>query len=393
MFKKILPLLFTSLLFTSCYSIFSGATGGVVVDAESTTTPKAVIANVDVYAYTSEKDRDSDFSKWTEGTTFEPHAEYYGHTTTGADGSFVISKLVWKKGPAKSSFGKDADTQLVYLLFYHEDYGLTKGSTLIVSDSTSDSVYAELTAIRKSTNLIIKIMDISTNTQTTIPLFVSISVPQTTEANTEALPIVYKQTITGTGTVKVTYPRWQNEEDKKAGKETTPAITIQYYHSTEKPEWAGCYNADNAAADYSFRADAKTGISKVIQNDIYTLNLYGKATKINMPVISGTYGSSSIAADGSANDGILLSLKRKDSAGNYTIDCGEVTTHSQTIGASTSVSHGIFSGLGTGYYWFDTTYTGKYINIDARIFKGSDEKNELHLRSDTVTYTVQVSAQ
>ena len=37
--------------FSGCYSVFSGGTGGLVVDKESTSTPKQGIANVDVYAY------------------------------------------------------------------------------------------------------------------------------------------------------------------------------------------------------------------------------------------------------------------------------------------------------------------------------------------------------
>ena len=82
--------------FSGCYSVFSGGTGGLVVDKESTSTPKQGIANVDVYAYLSASERDSDFASWKEGTVFYPKAEYYGHTTTNNDGHFSISKLTWK---------------------------------------------------------------------------------------------------------------------------------------------------------------------------------------------------------------------------------------------------------------------------------------------------------
>ena len=81
---------------TSCYSIFQGGASGVVVDGESTTAPKAGIANVDVYAYTSESARNSDFSSWVDGEDFTPSASYYGHTTTNTDGAFSLSKLLWK---------------------------------------------------------------------------------------------------------------------------------------------------------------------------------------------------------------------------------------------------------------------------------------------------------
>ena len=85
-----------SLLLTSCYSVFNGGTGGMIVDAESTSTPKSGIPNVDVYAYTDSGTRDSDFGRWKEGTVFSPSNSYYGHTTTDASGSFVISNIVWK---------------------------------------------------------------------------------------------------------------------------------------------------------------------------------------------------------------------------------------------------------------------------------------------------------
>ena len=42
-------------LFAGCNteSVYNGGTGGQIVDAESTSTPKAGIANVDIYAYLS----------------------------------------------------------------------------------------------------------------------------------------------------------------------------------------------------------------------------------------------------------------------------------------------------------------------------------------------------
>ena len=62
----------TTLLLTSCYSVFSGGTGGIIVDAESTSTPKAGIPFVDVYAYTDSGTRDSAYNSWREGTVFSP---------------------------------------------------------------------------------------------------------------------------------------------------------------------------------------------------------------------------------------------------------------------------------------------------------------------------------
>ena len=76
--KKILLLtiLATSLLMTSCYSVFNGGTGGVIVDAESTSNPKSGIPYVNIYAYTDKGTRDSDFKKWKEGTIFATSHTY-----------------------------------------------------------------------------------------------------------------------------------------------------------------------------------------------------------------------------------------------------------------------------------------------------------------------------
>ena len=71
-FAVLISIIFT---FSGCYSVFSGGTGGLVVDKESTSTPKQGIANVDVYAYLSGSERDSDFASWKEGTVFYPKAE------------------------------------------------------------------------------------------------------------------------------------------------------------------------------------------------------------------------------------------------------------------------------------------------------------------------------
>lgn len=388
--RKISPIIVFILLLSSCYSVFSGATGGLIVDAESTSSPKAGIANVDVYAYTSESERDADFNSWVSGTCFEPKAEYYGHTTTDASGNFVISKLVWKAEFGKSTFGKDADTREVYLLYYHENYGLNKGDTLIVSDSTSDTVYEELTAVRKSTDISLNFIDVTSENPTGTTMYVSVTVPQTTATNTTAAAITYEQMITGTGIVRVTYPRWQSDEAKAAGTETKPTVIIKYYQSAEKIDWAGCYNADNEDKNYAFRTDAVTGISKTVENLSYELNFYGKPTTISMPAFGGQYISDATTGTQLADDGVIISLARKDADGNYTIDCGQVTTGAQQVGSTGTEKHGMFTGLGAGYTWTDTTYTGKFAETDIQISANGTPVKTMTVRSDVSSYNVQL---
>ena len=376
-----LSLLLILNFFTGCYSVFNGGTGGLIVDAESTSSPKRGIANVDIYAYTSKGDRDSDFEDWEENTIFSPSTSYYGHTTTDADGSFVISNLVWKEN--SPDFGKDADYTTIYLLYYHENYGLTKDQTVITSDSTSDTVYAELTAIKKTTALNISIYDVASSNLTSNNVLVKVSVPQNTDT-TEAPAKVYEQIIAGNGTISISYPRWKNAEDKTAGKENSPLVSLSYAQSADTITWKACANGDTSG-DYSFLANGFT-INKTIQNSSYNISLYGKATRVAVPAVGGTYNQ----ASGAANDGVIIRMKAKDSAGNYTIDCGETTTSMQINGTSGTPTHGHFSGLGTGFYIDDAAYTGRYKNIDVEFYANGSSTaisgSQRTLRSDTASY-------
>ena len=368
-------------LFSGCYSVFNGGTGGVIVDAESTSNPKAGIAYVNIYAYTDCSTRDSDFRAWKEGTTFAPSHTYYGHTTTDNNGNFTISNIVWKE--EKPDFGKDADYTTIYLLYYHENYGLTKDETVITSGSTSDTVYAELTAIRKTTVLNINIYDVATTNATNNDVLVTVSVPQSTDTIT-ASPRVYEQTITGTGSIAISYPRWKNAADKTNNIENTPEVSISYAQNADTIIWRACANKDNEAKDYAFLAD-NFSIKKTVQKSPYSISLYGKAIRLSIPSVNGTYGDTSLAD----NDGKVISMKAKDAQGNYTIDCGETTTAAQTVGTSASQTHGNFNNLGNGNYWIDKTYTDKYTTIDVKFFvDGVETSVEKTLRTDTASYTV-----
>ena len=378
--RKSLLCLLLGFGFTGCYSVFSGGTGGQIVDSESTSTPKAGIANVDVYAYTSSRDRNGDYDKWIEGSVFAPQADYYGHTTTGTDGSFTISRLVWKSG--KPDFGKDADYTEIFLLFYHENYGLTKGSTIIVSDSATDTVYAELTKVRKETAVNLNFMDVAADVNTNESVYVEVKVPQTTDTITTAAVKTYKANITGAGVLSVSYPRWQNEEDKAAGIETNPEIEIIYYQNADVITWKGCYNGDSENNDYSFRTDAagKTVVKKTIWGPSYSVTLYGKRTRFNVPAFSGQWGT---------EDGVTLTLLRSEDKGaSYTVECGSTETESQTLGTNGTQKKGCFNNLGAGKNWYDYSYTGKTSTGYYRITDGTNSV-EKSISSDRDAVTIQ----
>lgn len=384
---------FISFSFISCDNIYSGGTGGHVVDSESTSSPKAGIAYVDIYAYMNKTQRDSDYSKWQEGTVFKPTVSYYGHTTSNTDGSFSISRLLWKE--SKPDFGKDADYTKVYFIFYHKNYGLVKDETIIISDSTTDTITVEMTSIRKTTNLTLNFTDVTSGTNTPVPLTVEVSVPQTTATLTDAKPTVYKATITGTGTIAVSYPRWQNETDRTNGIETTPSVTVKYQQNAEPDSiiWKACWNEDNEEKNFAFRTDADlshTGINKQISGDSYPLSFYLKTTKPSFPTISGQYKKNGDETD----DGIVIKMKAQiNTDGTYALDCGQVTTSAQTLGTSGQQKHGNFSGLGSGYTWTDETYTGRYTT--ATVLVTDDDPvspvfKEFEVRSDVSEMTVQL---
>ena len=116
-------------------------------------------------------------------------------------------------------------------------------------------------------------------------------------------------------------------------------------------------------------------MKKLIHNSNYEISLYGKATRIYLPNVSGIYGDSS----DSSNDGIKIKMKAKDSDGNYTIDCGEVTTNAKDLGNSGNQSHGNFNGLGNGYFFTDTSYTEKNKIIEVKFYKIGNDNIETEL--------------
>ena len=376
-----LSIFIVSILFSSCYSVFNGGTGGQIVDAESTSVPKAGIASVDIYAYTDCEIRDSDFNAWQEGTVFSPSNSYYGHTTTDNNGNFAISNIVWKE--TNPDFGKDADFTTIYLLYYHENYGLTKDQTVITSDSTSDTVYAELVSIRKTTVLNINIYDVATSNPTSNNILVKVTVPQSTDT-ISAPAKVYEQVIAGNGIMNISYPRWKNGSDRASGIENTPEVTIKYSQSSDEITWKACANADNEDQNYVFLADNFT-IRKTVRNSSYNISLYGKATRISLPSVSGSCGDTS-SPD---SDGRIISMKAKDSTSAYTIDCGEVTTTAQTVGTSSTQTHGNFSGLGNGITISDSSYTGKYTTVEVQFYcDGTAVGEPKTLRTDQNSYNV-----
>ena len=354
-------LILVSILFCSCSSVFSAGVSGKIVDAESSSNPKEGIADVEVYAYVNEKNRDADFDSYISGKRFSPtDNEYYiGHTTSNSDGTFTINKVVWNA--YFPDFGKTADYCTIYLLFFHNDYGLVKNENpaIIMSDSTSNVVYQEMTKINLSTTLNINIRDAGTENLISEPVEVSIFVPQKNSTKT------YKQTITGNGNIKISYPRYSSDSTQN-----TPEVKINVYQTGTNQKYKQC-NFNKINSDYSFLTSEQSYQVKV-EGSIMNTDVYVKAYQLSVPTLQGriqTNGEGTFPQLGTTQDDnkkIFLAYKNSENKLSlFDVPTTQTTTYSQGDGANNSiVTHGVFSNLGTGATWTNTTYTEKFTTTE-----------------------------
>ncbi|HZK19144.1 MAG TPA: hypothetical protein VFC68_00310 [Treponemataceae bacterium] len=393
--KQIVTMLFvfvTIWLLTTCSSVFSAGVSGKVVDAESTNNPKNGIAHVSVFVYTDESIRNKDFSSWKKGKRFSPTTEkqFIGQTSTNNSGEFTINKIVWES--LCPEFGKTADFTHVFLLFYHENYGLVKNTNnvVIISGSTSNVIYQEMTSIRKATSLEIEIRNASSNNLLTTPINVRVDVPQII-GSTE-----YEVSITGSSSITVTYPRYKEYENTPY----TPTIDITYSQLGDDIDYKACnYNENN----YTFM-QAPT-VSKTISGSTYPIRLYMKNTTLSMSSISGQInytnpetGSNDEGTSKDDNIIIMLAYKLDEKYIQFSEPSAKVRTNSIGDGANNSqIKHGLFSNLAEGITWQNETYEGKYDIKPVYIIvdKDNDEKistgdfvYERTIRSDELNQNV-----
>ncbi|MBQ3024962.1 MAG: hypothetical protein IJD23_06610 [Spirochaetaceae bacterium] len=380
------------MLVNSCSSVFSAGVSGKVVDAESTTNPKEGIADVEVYSYVKEKNRDADFDSYKSGSRFSPTDDKYfiGHTTSNSDGTFTLNKLVWEA--YFPDFGKTADYCTIYLLFYHPDYGLIKNDNpvIIMSDTTSNVVYQEMKKINSSTTLNVNIIDAGTENLISNPMEVLISVPQNNSTKT------YKQTITGNGNIKISYPRFSSGTT-----ENKPNVKIKVYQNGTNQKYMQCF-FDKENSNYKFLSESDSYIVQV-EGTSFSTDIYVKPFELSVPTLQGQIqlnGSGSLPEIGTTEDDnkkIFLAYKGEDSKLHiFETSSSETTTYQQGDGANGSrITHGKFSDLGTGATWTNKTYTEKftileiYVVVDCGSIEGKIDSTDKYqiktIRSDKLS--------
>ncbi len=372
--KILKSIIITSLIIfaISCSSVFSAGVSGRVVDSESTSSPKEGIPDVTVFAYIDEAARDADFDEWTAGSRFSPATteHYIGQTSTTDDGSFTIGRIVWEsKSP---EFGKTADFTPVYLLFFHENFGLVKNTNnaVIMSDSTSNVIYQEMTSVRKSTSLEIQIRNAVSDALLNTAVNTIVSVPQLSGT------IEYEISVTGSAPLLISYPRFASDGITPY----TPEVSITYSQLGSDIDYKACnFNAE----ENLFTFLETPSVTKTVSGSTYPVRLYMKTRNHAMSSMSGQIiyspetGSLDEGTTADDNVIIMLAYKTGEKFIQYSESSAKVRTSSSGDGANgTRIRHGLFSGLGQGISWINETYDGKYDvkTIYIIVDKDNDEK-------------------
>ncbi len=349
----IIILLIVFLTFTSCSVVFKGGVGGVVRDEDDNP-----IEGMRVYVYYDEAARNSDFRTYeTNPESVQQSTLIKGSASTDANGNFNINAVIWNS--TSPVFGKTADYKQVYFLFYHELYGLKKNTytTYIYSDSTnSGAVNESFNKEKERATLTINIEDVAYKNTLNETVTAHIEIYTMSDVFIESK----KREITGTGNVEIT---------KAIDQEVKVKISL----TTENSDWRQC-NEDGTIPPLQHER------SFSLQSASTTL--YMKSSRLTLPSLNGIYRSEDYTeqADkdfGTGNDDqVVLLLCSLESGTPVPFDSpnARVVTNRRITGANTPIiEHGLFSGLGEGIEFTDTTYTGRFATKEVAILIDEDD--------------------
>lgn len=376
--KIFLPILLIMILLTSCSGVYYGGITGSVVDAET----DDGINDVMVAVYFDEAARDTDYNSYDK----EGHADFAapsadGIAYTNASGSYSFSKVYWKTNSAE--YGKDADKTNVYLLFYNENYGLTKSdsSVTLYSESTSQIKTAELTSIVDTYTYEVKFNEVlSTGADA-----VTSSSPITEGIRFHYEYVDYRGTpqketveiVGSTFSIPVTYYCDVDSPE-------IPSIKLSRFESVNK-ELKGTESVDqySIVKNEDIEIDAEPNTDKKIENIYFNKNWF----KIS---ISGQVVDSSSNNQGVDNVAVSLDLTSLSNITPSTTSPKSVYTDSEsTVGEGRR--SGMFSGLGEDVVFFinkpEDGVATESIKIKA---EGKTDQVELSINSNQAEYRVTI---
>lgn len=319
------------LVLCCCSQVFEAGISGKVVTKSGT--ESIAVSDVNVFAYTDKSARDSDYEEFKAGTRTRPSEKsgYVATTTTNANGEFVVNKIVWET--KKSKYGKTADVNKLYLIFYHEDYVVATEDATVISDSTNQSnVYVTLEGNKDYTTLNITIRDISTNTAMTD----SCTLEYKVEGQEDSDSVI----VTGTTSIRIAYP-----------KGSKPDVTFTL--TSPGSGWKMCED-DGELIEYLVLQDLEKGTleaSLFMKNHSFTLPGFSGSAKFD--------GTDKLFDENSSNknDNIQVWLEYQPAGGGaykpFT-ETKDAYHHTEAIQAQDLTTphfiHGRFSGVGNDGY-------------------------------------------
>ncbi len=238
-------LIFLFISITGCSVVFSASLTGQFIDIDD----DVGINDGIVYFYTKEDNFQDDIDNYNNTGNISKIQNYFSKTNTqndgGENGSFRINGIMWHS--FFSDFGKDGDRKEIFIIFYHEDYGINTMSTYIISNVTNN-----LAPIKVKTTVTIETYN------ATVEGVVKIS---GTNTNGIVVKIYFDEDNDGVADTSDPY------RTTTTGIRTIGDTTQDGYYRFLNVEWEDDIGKDQSEMNVIFVFDGTTDDTKVIYSD------------------------------------------------------------------------------------------------------------------------------
>lgn len=330
-----------AMLFVSCDNVYYSAVSGYVQDSSG-----SGISGVNVYAYTSQSQRDSVYNSYVAGKDFDDPKCLF-RATTQANGAFSIGRVVWKT--SKSEWGKEYASTTLYFIFFSKDYGIQKqdGVNIISGSSNASSLTVDMgNKVRTNCTVTLRFKDWSDLTQTKSRDLVASPLSFSYTYN-DGYGDVKENASTTNGTFTITVPVLQ-DEDGTINSEVTISNIKQSdgYWTVRNSETK---KADTTAS-YTFKIDSTTTTGDIML----------RREKWNLG--QGVSGSVTVMPRGVSESKIVL---------NNSVVTGKLNGEEYNVTVSSSDEPSEFGSIVTG------SFSGLFANAEVTVtYANNDQPNE-----------------
>jgi hypothetical protein len=223
---------------TSCSSVFTAYLSGTLLDEEST--ENIPLTGVTVYLYGNKQLRNADYSQWEKsGDLPEESGNAFMVNTTDGNGEYLFSGFTWHE--LFPQWGKTADYQDVFFLYYHRDYGLTMNTfpMRVVSDVSNTLPTVKILKLTRTVTVMGTVVDDSgqdfSDGLPGVEIYVPLEWSYTSAGDIDYTSIEwakaegYSTTVQADGeySVDISFPRISSEDTRgSSGNETAPLRMI-----------------------------------------------------------------------------------------------------------------------------------------------------------------------